>query len=245
MFGAAGQVLVAGGDLVRAHGDFFHAAMDCGHGAGQAFLHALDGREHLSDFVAVANVDAAGEIAFGDFLEAGAGFLQGAQDHAAHEQPGQQCQAQGNRNHGEDHRAGAFVIDLGIIDHGGGRLVEEIQEPHGRGVEGEGDAARVRFQRAVGLQIAERERAYLRIGDVAVAFRGFFKFGNQAVGAFQMGIPDEGIQPGIGIGLEIDRGFQFVSRVLVVLLFQVHETVGEQHARAQQQQVGVVELGGL
>ena len=111
LLGAARQVVVARGDLVGAHGDLFHAPVDRRHRAGQAFLHALDGREHQADLVAVADLDPAGEVAFGDPFEAGAGFLQGAQHHAAQEQPCEQGQREGDDDHGDGDHAGAPVVD--------------------------------------------------------------------------------------------------------------------------------------
>ncbi|CAB3738837.1 hypothetical protein LMG26690_05513 [Achromobacter animicus] len=155
LFGAAGQVRVARRDFTRTDVDFIHAAAHRGHGARQAFLHALDGRHQGADFVGGVDVHAYGQVACGDLVEAFAHNAQRTQHDAIHEQ--ERAQRHHQNQHGqtdvdEGHRRGLCARRLHhlfaeIVDVGG--KVRELLEEQAAG------GARLRIlERQVGRGVA-------------------------------------------------------------------------------------------
>ncbi|MNV51499.1 hypothetical protein D3C71_1435510 [compost metagenome] len=91
--------------------DLVHAAAHRRHRAGQAFLHALEGREQLADLVGVIGFHAGGEIPAGDTVEVVASILQRLQHAAAQEDIG------GKDQQRSDHAAGADGHQYELVTH--------------------------------------------------------------------------------------------------------------------------------
>ncbi|MDT4852004.1 hypothetical protein FQZ97_862190 [compost metagenome] len=185
LLGAARQVGVARRNLARAHVDFFHPAAHRGHGARQAFLHALDRREQMADFIGAAHLDAAGEIARGNLLEMAASFTQRPQHGAVDEDPAAQGQRQGDRQHHDGDGTRHSVRHPGLDDQLVGAGIHKGQDfAHG--------FAQRRVRRAAGvvqiqifLHRHAGERRGLALEQAVELLVGAFKLAIHGLGAWQ------------------------------------------------------------
>ncbi|CUJ75691.1 Uncharacterised protein [Achromobacter dolens] len=120
LLGAAGQVGVAGGDLVRTGIDLVDAPTHRGHRARQALLHALERGEKLADLIGVADFDAGGQVAASDAVKMMAGVLERLQHAAAQEHIGGEHQQRGDhaaRAHRQQHELVAHLGHLERVQH--------------------------------------------------------------------------------------------------------------------------------
>ncbi|CAB3718788.1 hypothetical protein LMG26845_06203 [Achromobacter insuavis] len=193
LLGAAGQVGVARGDLVRTGIDFVDAAAHRGHRARQAFLHALERGEQLADLVGIADFDAGGQIPAGNAVEVMAGILERLQHAATQEHIGGEHQQRG------DHAAGAHRQQHELVAHLG--HLERVQHlagaPEIKPLDGAGEAPFERVLHLLHLRLVGRHVGLLQRGGQrlhALLDQGAVRILDFLEGLGRLGRPGQGLE---------------------------------------------------